>query len=245
MKENRYKVLENRNCFITGATGGLGRSIALKFAEKRCNLFLTSTDNGKLKELKKEIKFCCGNDIKIYWKAGNLNNIRDVEKIITETKRKLSSVDILVNCAGIFLVETLTESELKDFEKVFNINVRSVFLFSKEFSTSMKKRQWGRIVNIGSSSAYAGFKETSVYCASKHALLGFSRSLYDELKEYNVRVFCISPGSVKTDMGKLVKNQDFNTFIEPTEIADLILFIVTFDAEMILEEIRLNRMIIK
>ncbi len=76
----------------------------------------------------------------------------------------------------------------------------------------MVKNKWGRIVNVGSSSAYSGFRETSIYCASKHAILGLSRAIYNELKDYNVRTFCISPGSIKTEMGKQVKNQKFDTF---------------------------------
>ena len=103
----------------------------------------------------------------------------------------------------------------------------------------------GRIVNIGSSSAYAGFKETSIYCGSKHALLGLSRAVYEELKEHNIRTFCISPGSVKTDMGKKVKNQNFDTFIDPKEIAEYVSFVMSFDGSMISEEIRLNRVFIE
>ena len=84
-----------------------------------------------------------------------------------------------------------------------------------------------------------------LYCASKHALLGFSRALHDELKKYNIRTYCVSPSGVKTEMGKLIKNQNFDTFIDPREIAEYVVFICSFDGEMISDEIRLNRMVIE
>ena len=105
----------------------------------------------------------------------------------------------------------------------------------------MVSKKWGRIVNIGSSSSYNGFKNTSIYCSSKHALLGLSRSLHDELKEHNIRTFCVSPGSIKTSMGKRVIGQNYDTFMDPKEIAEFIVYIISFDKEMVSEEIKLNR----
>ena len=72
-------------------------------------------------------------------------------------------------------------------------------------------------------------------------MLGISRSLYDELKDYNIKTFCFSPGSVKTRMGKKVKNQDFSTFIEPEELSKYITLTISFDSDMITEEIKINR----
>jgi 3-oxoacyl-[acyl-carrier protein] reductase len=100
-------------------------------------------------------------------------------------------------------------------------------------------------VNIGSSSAYNGFKNSTAYCSSKHALLGFSRALFSELKDNNVRVYSISPGSTQTKMGKLSKDQKFETFLEPEEVADYVAFVIGFDKQLVSEEIRLNRMQIK
>ena len=234
---------DKKNCFITGATGGLGREIAKKL--NKYNLFLTDMNIDKLNELKEELQFEKKNDSNIYVEAGNLESLKDIEKIIKSAKCLLPSVDILINCAGVFPAKSLFESSVEDFNYSFSINVRAPFIFSKEFSKDMKKNRWGRIVNIGSSSAYNGFKNTSLYCSSKHALLGFSRSLYDELKEFGIRTFCISPGSIKTEMGKSVKNQDFNTFINPEEIAKYLMFIISFDKEMISEEVRLNRVEIR
>ena len=243
MSKNLTDILKNKNCFITGATGGIGKCIAMKMTENECNLFLTSPSARELKRLKEEIKDAYGNGIKVFYKEGDLNKVEDIKRIIDEAKKKFKFVDILINCVGVFPVKSLQDSNLEDFDNCFNVNIRAPFLFCKAFSRSMIKNKWGRIVNIGSSSAYGGFKETSAYCSSKHALLGLSRALHCELKEYGVRVFCVSPASVKTEIGKKVTWQDYNTFINPEDIAKYISFIVSFDGDMVSDEVRLNRMI--
>jgi 3-oxoacyl-[acyl-carrier protein] reductase len=242
---SKYDIFKNRNCFITGATGGIGRCIAMKMAENKSNLFLTSTSIPKLQNLKEEIESLYGEKIKIYYGYGDLNEIKDINNIITQAREKINTVDILINCAGLFVVKSLFDSNLEDFDATFNVNIRAPFIFSKEFSKDMIKNRWGRIVNIGSSSAYVGGKETSLYCASKHALLGFSRALHDELKKNNIRTYCVSPAGVKTAMGKLIKNQRYDTFLDPKEIAEYVAFICSFDGEMISDEIRLNRMVLE
>ena len=241
----KSEILENRNCFITGATGGLGRCIAMRMAQHKCNLFLTSTSILKLKKLAGDIESLYGGKIEVFCENGDLNVIRDINRIVTTARSKIKTVDILVNCAGVFVVKSLFDLDLDDFNTTFNLNVRAPFIFCKEFSEDMIKSGWGRIVNIGSSSAYAGTKETSLYCASKHAILGFSRALHDELKKNDIRTYCVSPSGVKTEMGKLIKNQNFDTFINPDEIAEYVEFICSFNGEMISDEIRLNRMVIE
>lgn len=235
-------ILKNKTCFLTGASGGIGREIAIQLAKSGCNVFLTGRNTTKLESLRKEIEDI-RNNAKVFYHTGNFNKIGDIENIIKSVREKLGKIDILINSAGIFPITSIVDSTLEDFDECFNVNIKAPFIFCKEFSKDMIENKWGRIVNIGSSSAYAGFKDTSIYCASKHALLGFSRSIYNELKEHNIRTFCVSPGSVKTKMGKLLKNQDFNTFIEPEELAKYVIFLISFDDNMIPEEVRLNRFI--
>lgn len=238
----RYKILENKNALITGASGGLGREIALEFVKHGCNLYLIGRNERKLEVLEREAS---AYNVKVEYSIGDFRDIEEINAIVADVRRNKMEIDILVNSAGVFPVKSLEDSTIDDFENCFNINVRAPFILFKAFSPVMVKKQWGRIINIGSSSAYQGFKDTSIYCASKHALLGLSRSLHDELKDNNVRVYCISPGSIKTEMGKKVKNQNFETFIDPKDIAKYISFVISFDSEIITNEIRLNRMVIQ
>lgn len=242
-KKLKKEILSGKNCFITGATGGIGKEIARELASAKCNLFLTSRDVATLKKqalsLEKEYK------IKVRFCAGDLYKITDVKKIIQSARKAFDVIDILINSAGIFEIKPLHESSLEDFEKSYSTNIRAPFIFTKEFSTDMVIRKWGRIVNIGSSSSYSGFSNTSIYCSSKHAILGLSRSVNAELKKYNVRIFCVSPSSTDTKMGRKSIDQDYKTFINPIEVAETVAFLISFDKEMVIDEIRLNRMIIQ
>ena len=186
------------------------------------------------------------NEIKIDFEDADLSDDGEIQKLIEKVQGVFANIDILVNCAGVFPVKLLSDSTIEDFEKCFGVNVKAAFVLCKEFSQGMISKKWGRIVNIASSSAYAGFKNTSIYCSSKHALLGLSRSLHSELKEYNVRTFCVSPGPIKTSMGHdIVKNENpderFDSFMNPNEIAEFIAYLISFDNEMVSEEIRLSR----
>ena len=231
-----------KNCLIIGASGGIGSAITKKLAKENYNLFLIGKNKKKLLKLKKEIE---KDDINVEIESVDLTNEKQIEQSIKKIRKTFKKIDILINTSGVFLIKSIDKTTIKEFEESFKINVRAPFIFSKEFSKDMKKSKWGRIVNIGSSSAYNGFKNSTAYCSSKHALLGFSRALFSELKEDNVRVYSISPGSTQTKMGKLSKDQKFETFLKPKEIAEYVEFVISFDKQLISEEIRLNRMEIK
>ena len=239
------QILHGKNCLITGATGGLGKEIAKEFAKNGCNLFLTGRNNEKLSSLKNELENDVS-EIKIDFEDADLSDADEIQKLIEKVKGAFSNIDILVNCAGVFPVKLLSDSTVEDFENCFSVNVKAAFVLCKEFSQGMISKKWGRIVNIASSGAYNGRRKTVVYRASKHALLGLSRSLHSELKEHNVRTFCVSPGPIKTPMGlDIVKNENpderFDSFMNPNEIAEFIAYLISFDNEMVSEEIRLSR----
>jgi len=237
-------ILKNRNCLITGATGGLGREIAIEMAKKDCNLFLTSKEEN-LEELKSEIEKI-NNEISIEYHLTDLRMNDQIDSLVSNVRQKFSHIDILINCAGENHRKPISESTIEEYDSCMNLNVRAPFILSKEFSSDMVNNGWGRIVNIASSSAHNGFKNATIYCSSKHALLGLSRTLFAELKNQNVRTFCISPGSMKTRMAKedegLLAEHDYNTFMEPNEVAEFITKIVSYDNEMISQEINLNRL---
>ena len=241
-----HNILKNKNCLITGATGGLGREIAMELAKKGCNLFLTSKEES-LEQLKSEIQKN-NNEISIEYQLTDLRNDTEINSLVNEIREKLPQIDILVNCAGENHRKSISESTIEEYDSCMNLNVRAPFILSKEFSKDMVKNDWGRIVNIASSSAHNGFKNAAIYCSSKHALLGLSRTLFAELKSKNVRTFCISPGSMKTRMAKedegLLAEHDYNTFMEPNEVAEFIIKIISYDNEMISQEINLSRLII-
>jgi len=239
------KILKNKNCLITGAAGGLGREISIEMAKKGCNLFLIGRNKTKLENLKSEIQ-SINNTISIEYQLTDLRITEQIDSLISNVRQKFSHIDILVNCAGENHRKPISESTIEEYDSCMNLNVRAPFILSKEFSKDMINNQWGRIVNIASSSAHNGFKNAAIYCSSKHALLGLSRTLFAELKDQNIRSFCISPGSMKTRMAKedegLLAEHDYNTFMEPNEVAEFITKIISYDNEMISQEINLSRL---
>lgn len=237
-------ILKNKNCLVTGATGGIGKEISKELASNSCNLFLTSTNNTKLIKLKNQLKKINKN-IKIEFLSADLTIQEDITELIGSINEKFSSIDIIINSAGIFMIKSIEKSTIDDFEKSINLNVKLPFILCKEFTKNMIKKKWGRVIMIGSSSSYSGFDKGSVYCASKHSILGLSRALNAELKKKNVRVLSISPASTQTNMGKISTEQDFNTFLNPKEVAQYITHVISFDNEMIVDESRLNRITIK
>jgi len=234
--------LKNKNCLITGATGGLGTALSIEFAKNNCNLFLTSRNNHNLKILKSQLQ-TQNKTITVKTFSADLSNLSEINNLIKEIRKSYTTIDVLINCAGILPLKFIQDSTVEDFDECFNINVRAPIILIKEFSKDMTDQRWGRIVNIASSAAYNGLEKTIIYRATKHALLGFSKAVHKELRDYNVRTFCISPGPIKTKMGEILENENYQTFINPSDIADFITNLISYDTEMFSEEIRLGRII--
>ena len=173
-----------------------------------------------------------------------MSNQEDILGVIDEVKAS-GEVDIVINSAGVFPNKSIHEMTFPEYNDVMNINLHSAYMFSASLSELMKKNKWGRIVNIGSSSAYAGFKNTIAYCVSKHGLLGLSRALHDELKEFGIRVYCVSPSSTQSKMGMATVGQDYSTFLEPQDVSDYVMFVMSSNGNAVSEEIFIKRMFIR
>lgn len=234
---------KNKNILITGATGGIGVELARKFAEQN-NLILVSNSIQKLNKLKDELKKITDKKVNVF--QCDFSDTNNFKKLIIEIRKSgLNRIDVLINNAGIFIKKPIKDSDLKNIQDSLNINLIYPFLLIKEFSKEMTENGWGRIVNIGSSSSYDGFENGSIYSSTKHAILGLSRSCNKELKKYGVRVISVSPSSVDTKMGRINDDQVFETFINSKELAEVIDQIIWYNNQMIIDEIRLNRMEIK
>ena len=225
--------LEGMNAFITGATSGLGKEIVYQLHKAGCNLFAVGRNTEELNRLQLEL----GANVFV----ADLSEEAEVLAACDAASSKLGMIDIVVNCAGVFPLQNIAETTLEQYDRCMNINVRAPFIISKYFMAEMKSRRWGRILNVGSSSAYGGSADAGIYCTSKHALLGLTRSLYQELRNDGVRVYSFSPGSIRTPMGLTDHRQDHSTFLDPKEVAEYAVFIMSHDNELIAEEIRVNR----
>ena len=137
----------------------------------------------------------------------------------------------------------LPDVTVEDFDIVMGLNVRAAFFVAQAVALRLvAARRPGSIINISSQMGHVGAARRTVYCASKHALLGLSRAMFAELKELNVRTICLSPGSIKSPMGARVPGQRYEDFLEPDGVADHALYSLSLDGALVSEEVRLNRM---
>ena len=237
----KNNLFRKKRALITGATGAIGKSIATELAMEGSDLVLVGTKEEELLKLKDKI---IKNNIKIEILCGDLSQQSDSLRIVDESK-KLGRVDILINSAGVFPYKSVRNMTLSEYNDTININLNSAYIFSTAFSNDMIDKKWGRIVNIGSSSSYGGFKNTVAYCVSKHGILGLTRALHDEVKEHGIRVYCVSPSSTQGRMGMATVGQDYSTFLEPSEVAKYVMFIMSHDGNAVTEEIFIKRLIVR
>ena len=230
------------NVVISGATGGVGKAVAKLFASRDHNIILLGRDIGKLSRLSKYI----GKNHKVTAKfyQCDVENIEEVENCIKDISKLSKKIDLLINIAGVFPYGPLLKMSKNSYDNCMDVNLKLPFLLSVGLFNNLKKSGGGKIINIGSSSSYAGFKNTVIYCASKHALLGFSRALHDEWKEHGVSVHCISPGTIDTDMADVL-SQDRSTYIRAGEFAELVYDVSRYNGNMLVEEVCAVRRVIK
>lgn len=221
-----------KKVLITGATGGLGASLCKKLLALEWEVYGVGRDINALSKLNSQ-------GVKVI--EADFLESGSIEKIVSS----VPEVDCLVNNAGVFPIKNLAQSELIDYDNTFEINVRKPFQLMKHYIPGMRKRKSGSVINILSSSAFSGSPDTALYCASKHALLGLTRSAFLENRGTGVDVFSVSPGSMMTVMGASDKRQDFNTFIDPSEVAEFICFALSSGNSVVYDEVRMNRSVIR
>ncbi len=232
----------NKTFLVTGASAGLGEKFSLSIADTAKNIFIVGRNKKKLLNLKKRInKINTG--VNVFIISTDLSSDFGVNILFQEfeKQKKVKFVDVLVNSAANFTVKRIENISLDLIKKDFQLNVISPFMISKYFGLKMKKKKKGTIFNIGSSSSYECSEKTSIYCSTKHALLGMSKAFNSELKPHGVKSIFIAPGSMKTSMGKKVKNQDFNTFIDPKEVAIVMKNLLNNEKSIFIDELKIKR----
>ena len=227
---------------ISGATGGVGVAITKKFAQKGYDIIALGRDTEKLKKIRNFIRKDYGVNIQYYYCDINVKSsvINSIESIVDT----LDSVSLLINAAGVFPVVAVQNTDENIYDSCMDVNMKLPFILSRGLFKVLKNNNGGKVINIGSSSSYAGFKNTAIYCASKHAILGYSRALNDEWKEYGITVHCISPGTIETSMANVL-DQDSSTYITTEEFAELVYDINKYNGNMLIDEIRAVRRVVR
>ncbi|MDT0295009.1 3-oxoacyl-[acyl-carrier-protein] reductase [Mesonia ostreae] len=192
------KLLEGKNAIITGASRGIGRGIALVFAQHGANVAFTySSSVEAAQDLEKELTAL---GIKAKGYKSNAANFEEAQKLVEDVKKDFSSIDILINNAGITKDNLLMRMTEEDFDKVIDINLKSVFNMTKAVQRTMLKQRKGSIINMSSVVGVKGNAGQSNYAASKAGMIGFSKSMALELGSRNIRTNVIAPGFIETEM---------------------------------------------
>jgi len=196
------KLLENKTAIITGATRGIGRGIAVEFAKQGANVAFTYSSSVEAANTLEAALTSLGVKAKGY--QSNAAEFNTAQELAKEVLNEFGSIDILVNNAGITKDNLLLRISEEDFDKVINVNLKSVFNMTKAVIRPMMKQRAGSIINMSSVVGLKGNAGQSNYAASKSGILGFSKSVALELGSRNVRSNVIAPGFIETEMtGKL------------------------------------------
>jgi NAD(P)-dependent dehydrogenase (short-subunit alcohol dehydrogenase family) len=182
---------------VTGAGRGLGRAIALSLAKQGAKVALLSRTLAEVKQVAQEIE-ADGGQARAYF--CDVADAASISAAFEEVKGTVGGVDIFVASAGIAPSASFVKTDLGLWESTMRVNVTGAFLCAKAVIPGMLERKWGRVIFIASTAAKKGYAYTSAYCASKHAVLGLTRSMAIELAESGVTINSICPGFVDTPM---------------------------------------------
>src|SRR5205814_1575898 len=219
---------------ITGASRGIGRSIAEKLAAEDVTLLLHGRDTVALAEVCKAVKPRCARVVRLIHDLAVTSGISDLIAAVGS-----DPLDLLVNNAGIAIVKPFGEITPVEWEQTLGVNVTAPFLLTQRFAPKMPPG--ASIVNILSIAAKTGFPNWSAYCMSKFALEGFSQSVREELREHKIRVINIYPAATDTSIwNNLEGDWPREKMISPNDVASAVAYALSQPAEVALENISLS-----
>jgi 3-oxoacyl-[acyl-carrier protein] reductase len=221
---------------ITGATEGIGRATAFALGRAGYRVGVCARTEAKVRQLVKKLKAA---GIEAAGAAADVGDADQTVRMIEEITGILGQIDVLINNAGILIARPFEELTLEDWDATMSTNVRSLYLVTRAVLPGMRQRKHGSIVNVASLAGRNGFAGGTAYTASKHAVLGFSRSLMLEVRKDNVRVIAICPGSVDTSLLKdqpMLKSEP-SRILQPEEVADTILHTLSLPERAMVSEL--------
>ena len=224
---------------VTGGGSGIGFAIAEKFVSNNITTIIIGRNEDKLKKTKDKLGDLC------HPVSFDLNELSAIPALVTKLIKEFGKIDILVNNAGINMKKDFTEVTDDEFHKIIHTNVEAIFSLSREVVKSMIKNKSGSIINISSMASQYGLPKVIAYSASKGAIESMTRGMAAELSPKGIRVNCIAPGFIATDMSAKALNNDadrkqrvlartpMGRLGAPSDIGDAALFLASESASFI------------
>ncbi len=237
-----HQSLAGKTAIITGASRGIGRSIAETLAKQKMRLALLARTKEKLEEVAMRVNDYGGEGMAEECDLCDPDSIKlSVRRVIDRFK----GIDVFISNAGTFIEKPLTDISLAEWERVMRVNLTAPFLLFQEMLKIMKRQgKGGKIIIIGSSSSLKGYVNQAAYSSSKHGLLGLARCLAIEGRPHNIHVNTICSGGVRTELLKgsyCWERMSKGPVIEPEDIARLVLFLLQQQENVDIPEIILKR----
>jgi NAD(P)-dependent dehydrogenase (short-subunit alcohol dehydrogenase family) len=231
--------LNSKVAIVTGGSRGIGREIALALAGEGASVVLAARSVDALNEAAELVRRAGGQAETVVTELEEEESIRN---LVRRTQEKFGRLDILINNAGITHSAKFDQTRTEDLDRCWAINARAPFILCREALPLLRRAEAAFIVNIASVVGVKGYPLQSAYTASKHALRGMTMSLAEELRGTNIRVHVVCPGAVNTGMVGNVR-PDIKTadLIAPSEVAELVLYLVTRTGKAVVDELHIRR----
>ena len=233
------QALTDKVAIVTGASRGIGRVIALSLAAAGARVALAARTKTQLEEVQAEIEVLGG--IAAIFPTDMLQEM-DIVRLVQNTAAHFGRLDILVNNAGIGIFGPLVDSRTEDWDRIMSINARGTYIACREAISHLRQSPPTFIVNISSVVGVKGYVNQSAYAASKHAVMGLTKSLAREVQADGIRVHVVCPGGVDTGLvGDARPDLDRSVLMGTQEIADIVLFLVTRRGNAVIDQIDVRR----
>ena len=214
---------DGKVALVTGAGRGIGKAVALSLATLGCRVVIAARTASELEKVRLEVQKGKGIARAV---AVDLARDGDIDALVRETEKEFGGVDILINNAGWGKRGSVVRGKIEDWDQTFRVNLRAPMLLAQKVLPAMIEKGEGAVINIGSVSGKSGEANGAAYSASKFGLIGFTQSLFEEVREHGVKVAVILPGFVDTPMIPPVKHLERSKMIQADDVAQAVLYVL-------------------
>lgn len=234
---NRVK---DKIALVTGSSSGIGKAIALRFAQEGATVVVAARRLDKCEETVAQIEAAGGKASAI---QTDVTEESQVERLLAETVRRYRRLDILVNNAGVFGGRSIAATTTDEFDEVMRTNVRGTFFCCRAGFAQMRQQGGGTIINMSSVAGVQAWRGTGIYSASKHALMALTKSLADEGRDYRIKVSAICPGGVADELvDATAEDRAGSGKIDPFDIAETALYLACLGPQAVVHQIVVDRL---